>query len=81
MSGRPPNFDLLLDVSLELSAELGRATLSVREIVELGTGSIVQLDRAAGGPVDVLVNGKAVARGEVVALDDRYGVRITELCG
>jgi flagellar motor switch protein FliN/FliY len=53
--------------------------MSVAEVLKLGTGSIVELDRLAGGPVDLLVNDKLIARGEVVAVDDNFGVRITEL--
>lgn len=73
------NLDLLLNVSLQITAELGKAKMNVRDILKLGTGSVVELDRLAGGPVDLLVNNKLVARGEVVAIDDNFGVRITEL--
>jgi flagellar motor switch protein FliN/FliY len=73
------NLDLLMNVSLAVSVELGRCTMSVRDVLQLGTSSIVTLDRAAGGPIDVLVNQKLVARGEIVAVDERFGVRITEL--
>jgi flagellar motor switch protein FliN/FliY len=79
MNERAAGLQALLDVPLTLSVELGRSTMRMREIAELGTGSIVALEREAGAPVDVLVNGKAVARGEIIAIDDRYGVRITEL--
>lgn len=71
--------DLLMDIPLEISVELGRMRMVVREVVELGAGSIVEIDKAAGEPVDVLVNGKLVARGEVVVIDDNFGVRITEI--
>jgi len=73
------NLDLLLNVSLQVTAELGKCKMDVRDILKLGTGSIVELDRLAGGPVDLLVNNKLIARGEVVAIDDNFGVRITEL--
>ncbi|HTV74582.1 MAG TPA: flagellar motor switch protein FliN [Candidatus Acidoferrales bacterium] len=73
------NLDLLMNVSLAVSVELGRCTMSVRDVLQLGTGSLVSLDRAAGAPVDVLVNQKLVARGEIVAIDERFGVRVTEL--
>jgi flagellar motor switch protein FliN len=73
------NLDLLLNVSLQITAELGKCKMNVRDILKLGTGSVVELDRLAGGPVDLLVNNKLVARGEVVAIDDNFGVRITEL--
>ena len=71
--------DLLMDIPLEISVELGRVRMLVREVVELGTGSIVELDKLAGEPVDVMVNGRAVARGEVVVIEDNFGVRITEV--
>lgn len=72
---------MLREVPLELSAELGRTRLSVAEILQLNVGSVVELDRAAGAPVDVVVNGSLIARGEVVVIDDEYGVRITEILG
>jgi flagellar motor switch protein FliN/FliY len=73
------NIDLLMNVSLGVSAELGRCTMRVSDVLKLGKGSVVELDRLAGGPVDVLVNSRLVARGEVIAVDDRFGVRITEV--
>jgi flagellar motor switch protein FliN/FliY len=73
------NLDLLMNVPLEVTAELGTCKMSVAEILKIGAGSIVELDRLAGGPVDLLVNDKLVARGEVVAIDDNFGVRVTEL--
>jgi len=73
------NLDLLMNVSLGVSAELGRCTMRVSDVLKLGKGSIVELDRLAGSPVDVLVNNRLVARGEVVAVDDRFGVRVTEV--
>ena len=79
LSENGKNLDLLLNVSLQVTAELGKCRMNVRDILKLGTGSVVELDRLAGGPVDLLVNNKLVARGEVVAIDDNFGVRITEL--
>ncbi len=73
------NLDLLMNVALGVSAELGRCTMRVTDVLKLGKGSVVELDRLAGGPIDVLVNNRLVARGEVVAVDDRFGVRITEV--
>jgi len=70
---------LLMNVPLKVTAELGTAKMLVQDILKLGTGSIVELDRLAGGPVDLLVNDKLVARGEVVAIDENFGVRVTEL--
>jgi len=74
-----PNYEMLMNVSLAISAELGRTSLRVRDVLKLGTGSIVALDRPAGTPIDLLVNGKSVARGEIVAVEERFGVRITEI--
>lgn len=70
---------VLNDVELEITVELGRVRLAVRELLGLGPGSIVELDRPAGSPVDVVVNGTLIARGEVVVVDDEFGVRLTEL--
>ncbi len=79
MSAGADNLDLLMNVSLGVTAELGRCTLRVSEVLKLGRGSIVELDRLAGAPIDVLVNNRLVARGEVIAVDDRFGVRVTEV--
>ncbi len=73
------NLDLLMNVSLVVTAELGRCSMRVGEILKLGRGSVVELDRLAGAPIDVLVNARLVARGETIAVDDRFGVRITEV--
>jgi len=73
------NIDIILDVPLDISVELGKTKKSIKEILELGPGSIVQLDRLAGEPVDLLVNGKLVAKGEVVVIDESYGIRITAI--
>lgn len=71
--------DLLMDIPLEVTVELGRVRMVVRDVVELGSGSIVEIDKAAGEPVDVMVNNRLVARGEVVVIEDNFGVRITEI--
>lgn len=78
-SGERNTLDVLMDVSLHVTAELGTCTMSVAEILKLGNGSIVELDRLAADPIDLRVNGRLVARGEVVAIDDNFGVRISEL--
>jgi flagellar motor switch protein FliN len=70
---------LLHDVRMRVTAELGRAELSVRELLALAPGSVIELDRVAGSPIDVLVNDKLVARGEVVVIDEEFGVRIVEI--
>jgi flagellar motor switch protein FliN/FliY len=73
------NIEVLMHVPLQVTAELGTSKMSVSEVLKLGTGSIIELERLAGGPVDLLVNDKLIARGEVVAVDENFGVRITEL--
>ena len=78
---RPANLDLLLDIPVSLSVELGTCRLSMQEVLQLGVGSVVQLDKASDAPVDVFVNRKLVARGEVVVMDERFGIKITEIVG
>lgn len=73
------NIDLILDVPLQITVELGRTRKMIREILELGPGSVVELDRLAGEPVDILVNGKLIAKGEVVVIDENFGVRIIDI--
>ncbi|URZ15963.1 flagellar motor switch phosphatase FliY [Clostridium felsineum] len=77
--GAPKNIDLILDVPLEISVVLGRAKKSIKDILNLGTGSLVELDKLAEEPVEILVNGKKVAYGEVVVVDENFGVRITSI--
>lgn len=76
---QPKNIDLILDVPLEISVVLGRTKKSIKEILALGTGSLVELDKLAEEPVEILVNGKKVAYGEVVVVDENFGVRITSI--
>lgn len=73
------NIGLLMDVPLQIAVELGRTTKKIREILEFGQGSIIELDKLAGEPVDILVNGKTIAKGEVVVIDESFGVRITDI--
>jgi flagellar motor switch protein FliN/FliY len=73
------NLDIVLDVPVKLTVELGSAQLSLREVLELGVGSVVQLDKGADEPVQLSVNRKTVARGEVVVVEGRFGIKITEL--
>lgn len=70
---------VLMHIPLRLTVELGSATMSVAEILRLGSGSIVELDRAATHPVNLLVNDRPIARGEIVAIEENFGLRITEL--
>ena len=71
--------DFLMDVGLTVAVELGRTEMAVRDVLGLSPGSVIELKRMANEPVEILVNNKVVARGEVVVVDDRFGVRITEL--
>ena len=71
--------DRLLDVSVTVTAELGRVTLSISDVLKLGIGSVLELDRAVSEPVDLMVQGVRLARGEVVVVDDRFAIRIKEI--
>ncbi len=73
------NIELLLDVPLSVTVELGRVRMPVRQLLALGAGAIVELTKPAGEPLDVLINGKRVARGEAVMVNERFGVRLTEV--
>jgi flagellar motor switch protein FliN/FliY len=79
MTGDGRNIDLLMNVSLGVSAELGRCTMRVSDVLKIAKGSVVELDRLAGSPIDLRVNDRLVARGEVVAAGDRFGVLVTEI--
>jgi len=71
--------EILLDVPLDISVELGRSRMSIQELLALGPGSVVELDKVAGEPLDILVNQRLVARGEAVVVNDKFGVRITDI--
>ena len=73
------SLDLILDVDVTLALEVGRTRIKVRDLLQLSQGSILELDRLAGEPLDVLVNGVRVARGEVVVVNDNFGLRLTEV--
>ena len=75
----PSNLGLIYDVPLQVSVELGKATKTIREILELGPGSVIELNRLAGEPVDMIVNGKLIAKCEVVVINETFGIRITEI--
>jgi len=79
LSQTKENIDLILDVPLQISVELGKVRKLIRDILELNLGSIIELDKMAGEPVDILVNGKIIAKGEVVVIEDSFGVRITDI--
>jgi len=75
------NLNLVLDVPVSLTIELGSCRLPMKEVLRLNIGSVVQLDKSADAPVELSVNGKLIARGEVVVVEDRFGVKITEVIG
>lgn len=77
--GSSSNMNLLLDIPLQVTVELGRTRKKIRDILEMGPGSIIELDKLAGEPVDILVNNKLVAKGEVVVIDENFGVRVTDI--
>jgi flagellar motor switch protein FliN/FliY len=77
----PSNLGLVLDVPVSLTIELGGCQLPMRDVLQLNIGSVVQLDKAADAPVEMSINGKLIARGEVVVIEDRFGVKITEIIG
>jgi flagellar motor switch protein FliN/FliY len=78
-AGDMSQIDLLLDISLQVTVELGRARMKIQEILGLRNGSVIELDRLAGEPADILVNGTLIARGEVVVVDEKFGVRVIEV--
>jgi flagellar motor switch protein FliN len=73
------NLDVILDVSVSLSLEVGRTRIPIRNLLQLNQGSVVELERGAGEPLDVYVNGTLIAQGEVVVVNDRFGVRLTDV--
>ena len=77
----PANINLVLDVPVNLTIELGGCQLPMREVLQLNVGSVVQLDTPADAPVELSINGKLIARGEVVVIEDHFGVKITEILG
>src|ERR671923_845845 len=78
-AARDVNLEVILDVPVTLSMEVGRTRIPIRNLLQLNQGSVVELDRAAGEPLDVFVNGTLVAHGEVVVVNDRFGVRLTDV--
>jgi len=77
----PSNLNLVLDVPVSLTIELGSCQLPMKEVLQLNIGSVVQLDKPADAPVELSINGKLIARGEVVVIEERFGVKITEVLG
>lgn len=79
LSGSRANLDMLMEVPLQITVELGRTRMTLRQALDLEQGSVIELERLAGEAVDVYINERMIARGEVVVVDDKFGVRITEL--
>lgn len=77
--GASNNLDFLLDIPMQVSVQLGSARMLIRDLLQLGQGSVVELDKLAGEPMEVLVNNKLVARGEVVVVNEKFGVRLTDV--
>ena len=77
--GGSPNLELVRDIQVTLTAELGRTDMIIQDILELTPGKVIELDRLAGEPLDIMVNGKLLAKGEVVVVDENFGVRITSI--
>jgi flagellar motor switch protein FliN/FliY len=73
------NLDFILDLSLSVTVELGRSRIPIKDLLLLGQGSVIELDKAAGSPLDILVNHKLVARGEVVVINEKFGIKVTDI--
>ena len=78
-SSKDVNLDVVLDIPVNISMEIGRTKISIRNLLQLNQGSVVELDRLAGEPMDVLVNGTLIARGEVVVVNEKFGIRLTDI--
>ena len=75
----PRRLELLLDLPLQISVELGRTRMTIQELLALSPGSVIELDKLAGEPLDVVINGRLVARGEAVVVNEKFGIRITDI--
>ena len=75
----PRGFDMIMDIPVALTVELGRTKISIRKLLQLGHGSVVELEGLAGEPMDVLINGTLIAQGEVVVVNDKFGIRLTDI--
>lgn len=78
-AGADRNLDVIMDIPVRLSMEVGSASVSIRKLLQLNRGSVVELDRLAGEPLDVLVNGRLIAHGEVVVVNDKFGIRLHDV--
>ncbi|WP_136064848.1 flagellar motor switch protein FliN [Modicisalibacter radicis] len=78
-TGSMRDLEMIMDIPVKLTVELGRTRLTIKQLLELAQGSVIELDGLAGEPMDILINGYLIAQGEVVVVDDKYGIRITEI--
>lgn len=78
-NGAPRDLEMIMDIPVKLTVELGRTRITIKQLLELTQGSVVELEGLAGEPMDILINGYLIAQGEVVVVDDKYGIRITEI--
>ena len=78
-SGTMRDLEMIMDIPVKLTVELGRTRITIKQLLELAQGSVIELDGLAGEPMDILINGYLIAQGEVVVVDDKYGIRITEI--
>jgi flagellar motor switch protein FliN/FliY len=78
-AGKGPTLDLIMDVTLQVAVEVGRARMTIQDLLQLGAGSVVELQKLAGEPLDIYINGKPVARGEAVIVNEKFGVRLTDI--
>ena len=78
-SGPNPELELILDIPVSISMEVGRTSITIRNLLQLNQGSVIELDRLAGEPLDVLVNGTLIAHGEVVVVNEKFGIRMTDV--
>ncbi len=76
---RVQNLDFILDIPLKVTVELGRTSLAIKDLLQLGQGSVLELDKLAGEPLEILINGKLVAKGEVVVVNEKFGIRLTDI--
>ncbi|MCX7913347.1 MAG: flagellar motor switch protein FliN [Thermodesulfovibrionales bacterium] len=76
---RPRDINFLLDIPLDVCVEIGKTKMQIKDLLQLGQGSVIELDKLAGEPVEVLINGKLIARGEVVVVNEKFGVRLTDI--
>lgn len=73
------NLDFILDIPLKVTVELGRTTVVIKDLLQLGQGSVLELDKLAGEPLEILINGKLIAKGEVVVVNEKFGIRLTDI--